>query len=134
MKFSQEENVTIFCQNCEIRFHIWLQKSFSLDYVFLRLSIHSFIRLINNSIIYTETILKITTKVFETFSLRKRWNWIPWNFQRSRKLILARSLWKPNLRKSISAKSLEKPKWRKLTTVKCLKKEFARISSCEYIL
>ena len=107
---------------------------FFFNYVFMRLSIHSFIRLINNSIIYTETILKITTKVFETFSLRKRCNWIPWNFQRLRKLILARSLWKPNLRKSISAKSLEKPKWRKLTTVKCLKKEFARISSCEYIL
>ena len=107
---------------------------FLLNYVFLRLSIHSFIRSINNSIIYTETILKITTKVFETFSLRKRCNWIPWNFQRPRKLILARSLWKPNLRKSISAKSLEKPKWRKLRTMKRRKKEFARISSCEYIL
>ena len=123
-----------FAKIVKLHFIFDSRNLFLLNYVFLRLSIHSFIHLINNSIIYTETILKTTTKVFETFSLRKRCNWISWNFQRSRKLILARSLWKPNLRKSISAKSLEKPKWRKSTTVECLKKGFGRIRSCEYIL
>ena len=63
-----------------------------------------------------------------TVQLNSLENWL-------RKLILARSLSKPNSRKLIPAKSLVKPKWRKLTTAKCLKKRIReKMCTREYIL
>ena len=47
--------------------------------------------------------------------------------QRLRKLILTRSLLKPNSRKLISAKFMVKPKWRTITTAKCLKKNSRKL-------
>ena len=61
MKFLREENVAIFCQNYEIRFHFWPQKSYSFEFI-SRPSIVSVIRFSNNSITFTDTIVKITKK------------------------------------------------------------------------
>ena len=56
-----------FCQNCKIRFLFGPQKSFLLNYVFSRPSITSVIRLSNNNIIFTETILQIEKRLLKHF-------------------------------------------------------------------
>ena len=120
MKFSWEENVASFCQNYEIRFHFLPQKSYSFEFI-SRPSIVSVIRFSNNSITFTDTIVKITKRdIFLEATVQLNSFEIS---QRLRKFILTRSLLKPNSRKLIPAKSSVNPKWRTLTTAKCLKKE-----------
>ena len=62
-------NIRYFWQNCEISFELEIRNLIFSNYVFSRPSISSVIRLSNNIIIFTETILKITKKFVETFFL-----------------------------------------------------------------
>ena len=67
MKFSGEENVVIFAKITKLDFIFDHRNLLLLIYVFSRPSIISVIRFNNNSIIFTETILKITKSSLKHF-------------------------------------------------------------------